>query len=151
MLFQRIVVAYDGSLSSKYALDKGIELVRAAPGARLHVVHVFHYPSFVIGEALLVAPPTSDVQERIDDSEAILEEAKARASAIPDASFVLLQGEPSRSLLEYADNQKADLIVLGSRGLGTLGELFLGSVSHYIVQHADIPVLVIKRPPETMS
>jgi nucleotide-binding universal stress UspA family protein len=54
------------------------------------------------------------------------------------------QGESvTEAILSGADKLDADVIVIGSRGLGGLGSLLLGSVSHRVLQHADRPVLVI--------
>jgi len=50
---------------------------------------------------------------------------------------------PAPTLIAVANEVKADLIVTGSRGLGGFGELLLGSVSHQLVQHAPVPVVVI--------
>jgi nucleotide-binding universal stress UspA family protein len=54
------------------------------------------------------------------------------------------QGNPAKTILDYAEEINADLIVIGSRGLNSFGEFVLGSVSHNVTQHAKIPVLVVK-------
>jgi nucleotide-binding universal stress UspA family protein len=147
MPFQHVLVAYDGSAQAQSALDRAADLVRTTPGARLTIAHVYQIPNFVVGEAIVVAPVRMELEE-LSDSERLLEEAKARTPGLPNTASALLQGDPAQALLKYADDQDADLIVIGSRGFGTLKELFLGSVSHYVVQHAEIPVLVIKAPRE---
>lgn len=146
MPFHHIVTAYDGSPQSQTALEHAVGLVRSMPGTRLTVIHVYRYPNFVFGEAMIPAPVRLEMEE-MDEAERVLDEAEQYITDIPYASAVLLNGDPAHMLLEYAAEHAADLIVIGSRGLGTIGELFLGSVSHYVVQHAAIPVLVIKRPP----
>ncbi|MDF2721784.1 MAG: universal stress protein UspA [Paenibacillus sp.] len=143
MLFQHVVVAYDGSNQSQKALDQAAAIVSQNPGARLSIVHVYHLPNFVVGEALVVAPVEVDM-EAMAEAERILDEAKARVAALGNIGSELLQGTPTTAILEYAERVQADLIVIGSRGLGTFKELLLGSVSHYIVQHAKIAVLVTK-------
>lgn len=147
MPFQHVLVAYDGSAQAQSALDRAADLVRSTLGARLSIAYVYQIPNFVVGEAIVVAPVRMDL-EQLSDAERILEDARARASGVPIEASALLQGDPAEALLEYADEHRADLIVIGSRGFGTLKELFLGSVSHYVVQHATIPVLVIKAPHE---
>jgi nucleotide-binding universal stress UspA family protein len=57
-------------------------------------------------------------------------------------SFVV-EGSAITALLEHAKSQNCDLIIMGSRGLSGFKE-FLGSVSHYIVQHSPVPVLLVK-------
>ncbi|WP_082562399.1 universal stress protein [Paenibacillus sp. Root444D2] len=53
-------------------------------------------------------------------------------------------GSITKEILKYADEIQADLIIVGSRGLSSIGEFVLGSVSHNVVQHAKLPVLVVK-------
>jgi nucleotide-binding universal stress UspA family protein len=57
---------------------------------------------------------------------------------------VIARGYPSKVILKTAEDVSANLIVIGSRGLSGIRELFLGSVSHAVVQHSTIPVLVVK-------
>lgn len=143
MPFRHIAVAYDGSKQAQSALVHAADLVSSNPGAELTIVHVYQMANFVVGEAILTAPVHMELKE-LAEAERLLEEAKSLVPGLPRVHTVLLQGDPGRVLLEYAAEHDVDLIVIGSRGLGALKELFLGSVSHYVVQHATIPVLVIK-------
>jgi nucleotide-binding universal stress UspA family protein len=56
----------------------------------------------------------------------------------------ILLGEPGPVIVEYANKEKFDLVVIGSRGLNVLQEMVLGSVSHKVVKRADCPVLIVK-------
>jgi nucleotide-binding universal stress UspA family protein len=56
----------------------------------------------------------------------------------------VLEGSAAEAILEVASTRKSDLIVMGSRGLGTLSGLLLGSQSQKVVQHANCPVLIVK-------
>ena len=53
-------------------------------------------------------------------------------------------GSPGPAVLAVAKKYNADLIVMGSRGLGLLKGIFLGSVSSYVTSHATCPVLIVK-------
>ncbi|NHN29499.1 universal stress protein [Paenibacillus agricola] len=142
MSFQHILVAYDGSELSKKALHKAIALVTDSP-AKLEVVYVLHNPVIVIGESVI--PTTAHFEAGyLDESQAMLEHVDAEIAHLPNAKTTLLQGSPSDVMVSYAKAEGADLIVIGSRGLSDFKELFLGSVSHYVVQHAEVPVLVVK-------
>ncbi|WP_340021197.1 universal stress protein [Paenibacillus sp. FSL K6-1096] len=144
MLFSKILLAYDGSKASNQALERAIELAKVTPGSALYVVHAFEFPRFFIGEAL--APlPASVNKDYYDLAVQTTEEVKGRLEAEGlNATVELLQGSPAEVILSYAKEQGADVIVIGSRGLGGIREFVLGSVSHNVVQSARIPVLVVK-------
>lgn len=141
-MFTSILVAYDGSELSQRALVKAKELAGEA-NAKLEVVHVLHHPVVVIGEAV-VSPPRSYEAEYIQLTQSLIDQANREIAGLPNAKASLLQGQPADAVLDYAGEIGADLIVIGSRGLSGLNEWVLGSVSHHVVQHARIPVLVIK-------
>ena len=74
-----------------------------------------------------------------------LDEAQARAEAAGVTSYTrLLRGDPTDEIVAYADTVDADLIVVGSRGHGTLASALLGSVSRGILREARRPVLVVR-------
>lgn len=144
MLFTKIVAAYDGSKASNKALDKAIDLVKLTPGASLTVLHVFDYPRFYVAEGYAPVPASVN-KDFYELAEKTVEEAKSRLEeAGVTAAVEMLQGSPADVLLKYVKNHDNDVIVIGSRGLGTIREFVLGSVSHNVVQNAKIPVLVIK-------
>lgn len=58
---------------------------------------------------------------------------------------VIEDGRPASKILEVADREKADLVVVGRRGRGEVAELLLGSVSHEVVLHSKRPVLLVPR------
>jgi len=64
-----------------------------------------------------------------------------------DAQGEILEGDPVDEILSFADNERADLIVMGSRGRGALAGALLGSVSSGVIQHASVPVLIAKKRP----
>ncbi|RCX15351.1 nucleotide-binding universal stress UspA family protein [Fontibacillus phaseoli] len=144
MLFSKIVAAYDGSKASNKALDKAIELVKISPGASLEVLHVFDFPRFYVAEGFAPVPASVN-QDFYELAEKTVEEAKNRLDAAGvTAKVELIQGAPAEGILDYAKKHDNDVIIIGSRGLGGIREFVLGSVSHNVVQHARIPVLVIK-------
>ena len=57
---------------------------------------------------------------------------------------VIENGEEGKTIVSFANKNNFDLIVIGSRGMGTLGKLFLGSTSNYVANSSKIPVMIVK-------
>ncbi|GGJ32040.1 MULTISPECIES: universal stress protein [Paenibacillus] len=146
MLFSNILLAYDGSKASNKALNRAIELAQANPEAHIDAIHVFDFPRYFMGEGIVPVPTTSN-EELYEMAMQTAKEAKRRLdeSGITNKYDVeMIQGSAAQSILEFADSHNSDVIIIGSRGLGSIREFVLGSVSHNVVQHARIPVLIVK-------
>ncbi|MBO9599684.1 MAG: universal stress protein, partial [Cohnella sp.] len=76
--------------------------------------------------------------------ESLIKRAETMISNLPYAEVVVLNGHPATAILEAASDKNCDLILMGSRGLGPVKEFVLGSVSHHVVQHSRVPVLIVK-------
>jgi nucleotide-binding universal stress UspA family protein len=144
-MFKRILVAYDGSLGAEAALGRGIELAQLC-GAELMVLTVFRHYSLLEASFSMVRP---EEPEHIDDAmrayaRDVADHARAKAAdrGMEIRAFVK-NGQPSRSIITFADEHEVDLIVIGSRGLGAIESYLLGSVSHKVTGLADCPVLVV--------
>jgi nucleotide-binding universal stress UspA family protein len=138
----RIVVPYDHSESSKKALKMALEIARQDENIELDAVMVLH-PEIPLNYQLV-----NTGQHRDDQRETELEirmELEQQLRQIPNKTraFILL-GNPAKVILDFVKERAADFIVMGSRGLSGLEEMFLGSVSHHIVQKAECPVLIVK-------
>ncbi len=142
MRFSNILVAYDGSDLGEKALDSAIKLAESDGLARIHVIHVVS-PLTYSYEYL----NADEINEGIrSHGHEILGNAENKLSKSKNDQFktCLLEGRPSDRILEYAQDYHCNLIVMGSRGLGSIKEFFLGSVSHDIVQRSSIPVFIVK-------
>ncbi|MFS0725944.1 universal stress protein [Paenibacillus sp. 1P07SE] len=143
MAYQNLLVAYDGSEQSIRALKTGIEMARAWH-ANLEVVHVFDIPMLIVGEAM-IPPPVENSVAIAQEADNLAAEAQSILSAAKlQAEVTVLQGDPGRRIIETAEEKKIDLIILGSRGLSGIKEMFLGSVSNYIVKHSTVPLHILK-------
>lgn len=136
---KNILVALDGSEQSLKALDSAIYLARQTQGT---ITGVFVIPLFSVN----VAKPTSELGKIFaQNAKKILQEAKVRCAKKGVLFYEkILCGNEGPKLVSFAQNRKADIIVLGSRGRSNLKEVFLGSVSHHVTQKSPIPVLVVK-------
>lgn len=142
MPYQNILTAFDGSALSVKALEKAIKFAQDH-AARLEVIHVCHIPVPVFGGPLYAAP-FNEEKDYLLAAQAMIDEAKRLTSPLPEVNVILKQGEPALAILEYAEESGSDLIIMGSRGLSGLREFVLGSVSHHVVQHSKVPVLIVK-------
>ncbi|WP_458412132.1 universal stress protein [Schinkia sp. CFF1] len=142
--YSRILVAYDGSDLSKKALDMAMTLAKQDEKIELTVVAVSNAPtattmgSYGIFNQELI----NDIREQ---AEKIINEAKEKVSTLSNkTNTVVLDGHPGKLIVDHANQTSCDLIVMGSRGLSGVKEMFLGSTSHYVVQRANCPVFIVK-------
>ena len=74
----------------------------------------------------------------------LLESAKASVSGVSDTRTRVIDEDPAKAILQCVAEENGDLVVIGSRGVGDLKSLLLGSVSHKVVEEADCPCVVVK-------
>jgi nucleotide-binding universal stress UspA family protein len=137
---KKILIATDGSGTAHAAIDAGLEL--AAEGGSevvfVHVTSVLEFPSAATG---------SEAPERLlqIDTDAVLVEAleQARKCGVP-ATAELLIGRAPKQIIRLARDIEADLIVVGSRGLGRVESAILGSTSRAVATKADRPVMIVR-------
>ncbi len=147
----KVLVAYDGSSTSRYALEHSLPMLQAQKAELLLLT--------VIPEMeLMVLPPGGDAQPpwssgAAQDLEHQLKETSARAleeaAQLAEAAGLryttqAMFGSPRLSICHVADSEKVDLIVMGSRGLGPVKRLLLGSVGDYVVHHAHCSVFIAR-------
>jgi nucleotide-binding universal stress UspA family protein len=133
-----VVVGVDGSESSLAALRVAAEEA-AARNAKLHIVVAWHVPLAVYTDGLPPPPEVStDMQDAAQD---IAKEAEAKVPADIEYELRLREGQPQDVLVE--ESEGAEVLVVGSRGLGTFSRLVLGSVSEHVSHHATCPVVVV--------
>ena len=150
-MFERILVAVDGSEHAERALAEAVDLAKVAD-AELTVMTVVPDVAawvFVGGYGALVPPVSLDElnQQSKKEHERMLEESVASANDNGlSVEKVVRQGFPASAILAQAEEGHHDLIVMGSRGRGELRSLLLGSVSHHVLQTSPVPVLVVHAP-----
>jgi nucleotide-binding universal stress UspA family protein len=143
MTFKSILIAYDGSETSKKAASAAAELADRFH-AKVEAIYVMELPVDAITMEL-AEPATPDVQEKLKgDGLKILDEAQLLLGTANHPLFTLLEGSPGPSIIKYAETTGSDLIMVGHRGLNRMEELLVGSVSNYIIRHAHCPVMVMK-------
>jgi nucleotide-binding universal stress UspA family protein len=140
-MFDRILIAVDGSPYSEPAVSSTIEMATKFQ-SQVFVLHVREHDSGRAGAFPLETPQ--------DALELVAATVKTfRAAGITAAGDVhgIRAGHVAKDVVDTARTQGCELIIMGSRGLSDMAGLFVGSVTHKVLQLAHIPVLVV-RPPE---
>jgi len=149
-MFHEVLVAVDGSADAEQALMQAIDLAECER-ARLTL-----FTAVVSPPAVAYAGVSGDVVTKLaEDALAEAEEiVRAAVERVPDDVSVstIVSTAPVRlALLDQIGDGNHDLVVMGSRGRGAVRSVLLGSVSHYVLHHSPIPVLIVhaQGPQET--
>lgn len=146
-MFASIVVGTDGSDTAGTAVRRAIDLARAV-GARLHIVSAFEPVSQPRPRSEQVEVP-EDVQWMVNprgDVLALLDEAKhdAEAAGLREVETFARQGDAADAILDVAEEQRSDLIVVGNKGMTGAKRFLLGSVPNKVSHHAPCSVLIVR-------
>ena len=139
-MFAKILVAVDGSESSKKAFDKSVFLAQKC-NSKLFVVHVVLDWEY--------GGDSAETFELIDELRAkgseLLQQCKNQAlQSSVQVETVLEQGDYAHEIIEVAKRKDCELIIMGSRGMSPIKELVLGGVSLKVMHHGSCPVMVVR-------
>jgi nucleotide-binding universal stress UspA family protein len=142
-MFKRIVVGLDGSDPAGHALPMACELAREYDG-RLEIVHVreLRAPSKGGGPATARADE-DDLEARVRRE---VDELARQGFTVRLHTFSDLVGTPAEHIADVAAETHADVVVVGTRGLGVIAGLLLGSVTQRLLHVAPCPVLAVPPP-----
>ena len=144
---RRILVAVDGSEGSRAALRflSTLELVRDTQVSLLHVLPTSAVPALRRRGTSPDQQADEDRRKRREDADAMLTDAAAvLADTGRPVERLVSEGDPAREIVRTAESRDVDLVVLGARGLRTLGRLLLGSVSETVLQHVGRPMVIVR-------
>ncbi len=148
-MYDRILIATDGSELSGKGLDHGLRLA-AALGVPVVVLTVSEpwTPAFADAVALSADPSLQDEYRKgcTQAAARILEDAAARAEALGVAcrTVHVPEGYPSEAIVAAATDHGAGLVVMASHGRSGLGSVLLGSQTQAVLSHSTVPVLVVR-------
>ncbi len=161
-MFHKILVALDNSTSSRRVFEEALTLAKSV-AAKLTLLHVLS--SEEEGSPTVYLMPTPEYYVGLGASDEILQLRQKQwedfvnrgietlrslageaTTAGVTAEFSQNSGSPGRTICEFARNGGFDLIIVGRRGRSGLAELFLGSVSNYVLHHAPCSVLTVQQP-----
>jgi nucleotide-binding universal stress UspA family protein len=145
-MFRNVLVAIDGSADAARALEQAIDLV-ACEHARLTLFTSVNMPPAVAYSGIGGDVVTKLTKEAETEAERILRTALERVPDDVSVTTVMSKAPARPGLLAELKQGTHDLIVMGSRGRGALRSALLGSVSHYVLHHSPVPVLVVHAEP----
>ena len=145
-MYKHILVPTDGSDLADKAVDQAIMLAKLT-GADLTLLRVTAPPAPLVVEGVVVAYPQEDVQKQVKSRVAAhlggLAD-KAKAAGVKVAERHLENDHPWKAIVDTAKGIGASLIVMSSHGRRGLSALVIGSETHKVLTHTDVPVLVCR-------
>jgi nucleotide-binding universal stress UspA family protein len=145
-MFDRIVVGTDGSETAAEAVRTAIELARLSKG-KLEIVSAYEpvSPQRLKEEGEGIAGDVSHVVNPREDVQFVLDRAAAEAKkANVDVVTHPLEGDPADAILDVAEENKADVVIVGNKGMTGARRFLLGSVPNKISHHAPCDVWIVR-------
>jgi nucleotide-binding universal stress UspA family protein len=145
-MFNRIVVGTDGSETADEAVETAVELAKLS-NAKLEIVSAYEpVPQSrlkdegqgIAGDVSHIVNPREDVQFVLDKAAAVAKKAKIEVVTHPR------EGEPADAILDVAEENDADLVMVGNKGMTGARRFLLGSVPNKISHHAPCDVWIVK-------
>jgi nucleotide-binding universal stress UspA family protein len=143
-MFEKILVAVDGSPHADRALEVGVNLAKHY-NAVLSIVTVIPAPVVVTTTEPWIPPQLPEAEAKYYQDLLAKSKKKAEDLGVVPKKTDCLEGHVVEELLTYVEKEVPDLLIVGSRGLSTARRLLLGSVSDALVHHVKCPIFIVKR------
>ena len=138
-MYSKILVAVDGSDNSMRAVEQAAMLAEASgPETQVRLISVI---AIDVYSDMVYDPIQAHGDAQLEKVKPAIELCAQRGV---HAEAILLHGRPAEEIIRVCKDAGADLLIIGSRGLNTLQEFAIGSVSHKVIKHVECPVLVVK-------
>ena len=158
MVFKTILVPYDGSDMSDKALDKAVEIAKLVNNSKIIIIHVIPEiptPIFLkeirsskTGARITFSEYMESLYEQMESEikEKLKERKEKYSKSGLDLEIYITVGKPTDKILEYSNDIKVDLVVIGSIGVTGISKFFkgLGSVSRNVSEKVSCPVLIVR-------
>lgn len=143
-LFRKIMVATDGSEQVRKAVDLAIEIAQLSD-AKLYAVYVVALGGYAI-------TPTKDTKWEKAVREQLITEGKEATNYVEntgrvaniEVESIILEGSPADEIVNFAEKNDIDLIVMGTQGKSSIQRFLIGSVAENVVRHSKTDVLVLR-------
>ncbi|MFY1113374.1 MAG: universal stress protein [Methanosarcinaceae archaeon] len=141
-LHRNILIATDGSDNTLKAISCGIELAKLS-GATVYALYVVDTPS-TISETWTLGKEMIYEVMRKDGEKAVSKIKKLGEASRVEVKEVILDGYPSSEIIDFAENNNIDLIVMGTLGKTGLEKFLIGSVAEKVLRGSKVPVMVVR-------
>jgi len=140
--YRNIVVATDGSENSDRAVSYGIEIAKMS-GATVHAIYVVDTSSF---SSIPMDAGWEAMYEILkkEGNKAVSYVKETGEAAGVEVKEIIEEGHPSNEIIDFAENNNVDLIVMGTHGKSGIDRFLLGSVAEKVVRNSKIPVMVVR-------
>lgn len=143
--YKKILVAVDGSENADKAFEEAMDTAKRNDSI-LEIVFVINVinmetTSFAYSRAL---PNFLEDERKLGDDELNKKMELAKSEGIKDVKVFSDIAEPKHRIVEFAEEEKVDLVIMGATGKGAIQRAFIGSTTSYVVNHAPCNVLVVK-------
>jgi nucleotide-binding universal stress UspA family protein len=143
-MMKKILVPIDGSKHADLAMEKAKEFADMF-GSSIVLLHVNDFHQHMFNYNTVVEENFIELFDQMSAS--ILEDGKEKLAALGDrVETVRLEGGVASNIIDYANANDFDLVIIGSHGKGALHNFLMGSVAHKIIMHVNKPVLVVRDP-----
>ena len=140
-MFEKVLLAVDGSDHALHAARIAADLARTINAKDFRIVVAYDFIPPYLGEPNMQYA----INARMEEAKSILENAVKTVGNLPcEIHTELIEGSSAEAIIDVATTRKSDVIVIGSRGLGRLAGLLLGSTSQKVVAHAPCPVFIVR-------
>ncbi|MCC6609087.1 MAG: universal stress protein [Burkholderiales bacterium] len=141
---QKLLVPVDGSENALRAVRHAMAMAKLVGGASIHLAYA-HEPPRVYGEIAVYVPAEKIEAFQREHSDAILAAAETilKDAGVPHTKDVLI-GDVAPAIVEHAKKLRCTAIVMGTRGMTSIGNLVMGSIATKVIHLADLPVTLVK-------
>jgi len=144
-VYKKIMIATDGSELVRKAVDSAIEIAKLSE-AQLYAMYVIALGSYSITPYIDTEwEKTMKEHLRKEGTEATAYVENAGKAANVEVKSIILEGSPAGEIIDFAEKNDIDLIVMGSHGKSAIQRFLIGSVAEKVVKHSKIAVLVVRK------
>ncbi len=140
----KTLIAVDGSEHSLHAIEAVAKIANETMQRQVVLLNVRSGPALYGDLPSLSLEQIDDAQKKQQDDVLAIALERARACGLVVGATRRAEGNTAREIVRVATECGADQIVLGTRGMGALGSLFMGSVAQRVIHLAEVPVLLVK-------